>query len=228
MEKNRVKFEVEPQDLEILQDYLKEMGCVETRVVKASDLYYKESIRRKCEYPNCGSYGNTFQCPPFTPRKELMADCVPSSYEYGVMGVMYSPRDAVAVPEDGNIMETFGNAGLWSGKLNRIVGVIESKAHELGYYKAMGFNCGPCVCCGMWTKPWYEKVMSGQDAVYCTAIRDGICRSHRRARPSAEPSGIDIVEFIRDQGWAPDTLIFPETSLDSVPECPYYAFVLIG
>ncbi len=224
----RVKFEVETEDLEYLQGYAKELGCVDTRVIKAEDLYYKEGIRRKCEYPNCASYGNTFQCPPYTPRKDYMRQCIPDSYAYGIFGVLYAPRDAVSTPADGNIMESFYNAGLWSGKVNKIVGKLESKAHELGYYKAMGFNCGPCTCCGMWMKKWYEDLFTTGSPGVCTVIRGKLCKSHRRARPSAEPAGVDMAEFIRDAGLASEYLIFPESAPDCVPECPYYAFVLIG
>ncbi|MBI4830770.1 MAG: hypothetical protein HY801_04280 [Candidatus Lindowbacteria bacterium] len=224
----RVKFQAEEGDLQILQDRLVELGCQRAGIIKVADLRFRESVRRKCEYPNCGSYGNTFQCPPFAPKKEQMASCVSHSYEYGVVGVIYSSKEVMAIPADGNVLETFANAGEWSDKLNNIVGKIESKAHELGYYKAMGFNCGPCVCCGMWTKPWFDKVMTGQDAANCMVIRNGICRTHRRARPSAEPLGIDIVELIKRRGWAPEDLIFPEMAAENVPECLYYAFVLAG
>ena len=122
MARTRIKFRVEQEDLQILQDYLRKLGCEDVGVVDTAKLRFSESVRRKCEYPNCGSYGNTFQCPPFTPKKELMASCIPESYEYGVVGVIFSPSEAMASPRDGNILGTFANAGVWSEKLGAIVG----------------------------------------------------------------------------------------------------------
>lgn len=224
----KVKFGVTEQDLDVLLAYLQSLGCRDARAVRVSDLRFMESIRRKCEIPNCGSYGNTFQCPPYTPDKEEAAACITGAYEYGVVGVLLTPRGEMATPRDGNVLEIMASAGEWSAKVSSIVSKVESRAHELGYYKAMGFNCGPCTWCGMWTRKWYDDFATGKHLASCAVIRDGICENHRRARPSVEPLGINMPEFLRDQGLIPKELTFPEISADCAPECPFYAFVLVG
>ncbi|MEW6439991.1 MAG: DUF2284 domain-containing protein [bacterium] len=224
----RIKFEVVPQDLDILTHRLKELGCREATTVRMEDLRFRESTRRKCEVPNCGSYGNTFQCPPYTPSREEAAACLPGAYEYGVIGVMYSPPAEMAVPRDGNVMKMMERAGSWSARISSIVSKVESRAHELGYYKAMGFNCGPCTWCGMWTRRWFDGFATGKDVAACALIRSGLCRKHRRSRPSAEPLGIDIAAWLRERGLITDELIFPEISFECAAECPFYALVLVG
>ena len=225
---SKVKFEVAQEDLDILLDDLRALGCREARVVKVSDLAFMESISRKCEVPHCGSYGNTFQCPPYTPEKAEVEACIPEAYKYGVVGVLVTPSGEMATPDDGNMMEVMARAGNWSAKVSNVVSKVESRAQELGYYKAMGFNCGACTWCGMWTRKWYNDFASGRDLAVCTVIRDGICQNHRRARPSVEPLGINMPEFLRERDLIPKTLTFPEISADCAPECPFYAFVLVG
>lgn len=226
--RTKVKFKVTQKDLDILLAYLKELGCREAMVVKSSDLRFRESIRRKCEVPHCGSYGNTFQCPPYTPNKAEAQAHLPEAYEYGVVGVLVTSPGEMATPRDGNVMEMMAKAGRWSAKVSQIVSKVESRGHELGYYKAMGFNCGACTWCGMWTRKWYNDFAAGKALASCTVIRDSICQNHRRARPSIEPLGIDMPQFLRDRGLIPKTLTFPEISADCAPACPFYAFVLVG
>ncbi len=223
-----VKFDVTQPDLDILLDELRAQGCQQARVVKVSELIFRESIRRKCEVPHCGSYGNTFQCPPYTPDMKQVAAWIPEAYEYGVVGVLVTPPGGMATPGDGNVMEVMAKAGKWSAKLSNVVGKVESRAHALGYYKAMGFNCGACTWCGMWTRKWFNDFASGKNLSACTVIREGICQNHRRARPSVEPLGINMPEFLRERGLIPKTLTFPEIATDCAPECPFYAFVLVG
>ena len=227
--KGKVKFEVEKEDLDVLLEYSKELGARESLVVDLDKhVKFRESVRRKCEIPNCGAYAVCFQCPPSTPGKKRMEACIPPSYDYGILAVIYSSPEEVGVDESGDIIKALDNEGAWSARVNRLAGSIESKALELGYYKAMGFTCGPCTLCGMITGQWFLNYLSGEEARFCELMLGMTCRLHRRARPSAEPCGIDIIEFIRDAGLAPNELIMPEIMPDCVPECPYYGFVLVG
>jgi hypothetical protein len=80
----------------------------------------------------------------------------------------------------------------------------------------------------MWTGKWLRDMLEGKEQLHCGPMQGGMCTLHRRARPSGEPCGVDIIEFIREAGLASDLLIMPEISPDCVPECPYYGLVLVG
>jgi predicted metal-binding protein len=217
-----VKFSVQPDDIERLLDYSRAAGAEKALAVRVADLTFRESRRRKCEVPGCPSYLTNMHCPPKTPDARWMQSCLPQAYEYGILAVMYSPEQDVAFPHQ------LRGAGVWSNKTDKLVERIESRAQALGYYKAMGFSCGACALCGMWTEKWIMKVLAGEDARKCAVLDGKICLLHRRSRPSAEACGVNLIEFIRAAGLAPRHLIFPEVSPDAVPRCPWYALVLIG
>jgi predicted metal-binding protein len=230
-----VKFEVLQEDLDALLDYSKELGAREAIPINKKDIFYREWVRHKCGFPNCGAYAVCFQCPPSTPRKEETEAAVVPSYEWGVLAVIYSSPEEVGMQSDGDMVRAYDRESRWSARINNLVGKIESRALELGYYKAMGFTCGPCTLCGMWTGKWITdelaRVFSDSfegEQVTCGPMRGGMCTMHRQARPSGEPCGIDIIEFIREAGLATDMLIMPEIAPDCVPECPYYGLVLVG
>jgi predicted metal-binding protein len=219
---SKVKFALEPDDLELLLAYSREVGAEEARTVRVQDLSFKESKRRKCEVPNCASYLTNLHCPPKTPDAKRIASCVPHSYEQAILVVMYSPEQELAFPNQ------LRGGGVWSTKTDLLVEKIESKALSLGYYKAMGFSCGPCGQCGMWTQKWITRVLAREDVRKCNVMDGGICRRHRRSRPASEACGIAIIEFIREVGLAPRHLIFPEVSAKAVPKAPWYGFILVG
>jgi predicted metal-binding protein len=223
-----VKYEVQQEDLDALLDYSRELGAREALTINRKDIYFKEWVRHKCEFPNCCAYAVCFQCPPTTPRREVTEACVGPSYEWGVLAVLYSPPEEVGMQPDQDIMKTLDNEAHLSARICNLVGKIESKALEMGYYKAMGYTCGPCTQCGMITGKWLEDQMLGKEWKHCGPLEGNMCRVHRRARPSGEPCGVDIIDFLRDAGLASDMLIMPEISPDCVPECPYYGLVLVG
>jgi predicted metal-binding protein len=221
-EQRTIKFSVEPDDIDLLVDYSRQAGAEKAVAVRVLDLTFRESKRRKCEVPACASYLTNLHCPPKTPDAHWMQSCLPEAFEYGILAVMYSPEQDVVFPHQ------VRGGGEWSIKTDKLVERIESRAQALGYYKAMGFTCGPCALCGMWTEPWIMKVLAGEDARKCAVLDGKICLLHRRSRPAAEACGINLIDFIREVGLAPKHLIFPEVSADAVPRCPWYAFVLVG
>jgi predicted metal-binding protein len=220
--KRPIKFSVQADDIEQLLDYACEAGAEKAMAVRVADLTFRESRRRKCEVPGCPSYLTNMHCPPKTPDARWMQSCLPQAYESGILAVMYSSEQEVAFPHQ------LRGAGVWSNKTDKLVERIESRAQALGYYKAMGFSCGACALCGMWTQKWIIKVLAGEDARKCAVLDGRICLLHRRSRPSAEACGVNLIELIRAAGLAPTHLIFPEVSPDAVPRCPWYALVLVG
>ncbi|MGD0945956.1 MAG: DUF2284 domain-containing protein [Candidatus Binatia bacterium] len=221
-ERRTIKFSAEVKDIEVLLEYSRQVGAERALAVKVADLTFMESRRRKCEVPACASYLTNLHCPPKAPAAKRMESCLPGSYEYGILAVMYSPEQDVVFPNQ------VRGGGKWSIKTSKLVERIESRAQALGYYKAMGFTCGPCALCGMWTEPWVMKVLVQEDARKCAVLDGKICLLHRRSRPSPEACGINLIDFIRDVGLAPKHLVFPEVSPEAVPRCPWYAFVLVA
>jgi predicted metal-binding protein len=221
-ETRTIKFSAEAEDVESLLEYARQVGAERAMAVKVADLTFAESRRRKCEVPACASYLTSLHCPPKAPDAKRMESCLPGSYEYGILAVMYSPEQDVVFPNQ------VRGGGKWSIKTGKLVERIESRAQALGYYKAMGFTCGPCALCGMWTEPWVMKVLAQEDTRKCAVLDGKICLLHRRSRPSPEACGINLIDFIRDAGLAPKHLVFPEVSPEAVPRCPWYAFVLIA
>ena len=193
-----VKFSVQPDDIERLLDYAHEAGAEKALAVRVADLTFRESRRRKCEVPGCPSYLTNIHCPPKTPDARWMQSCLPQAYEYGILVITCSsPEQEVAFPHQ------LRGAGVWSNKTDKLVERIESRAQALGYYKAMGFSCGACALCGMWTQKWIMKVLAGEDARKCAVLDGKIPYLHRRSRPSAEACGVNLIEFIRAAGLAP-------------------------
>jgi predicted metal-binding protein len=100
----------------------KELGAIETKLIKASTIKTAAWVRMKCQY-GCSGYGSNLCCPPHTPtpqQTQQVIDCYATALLIHC-GSGVSPTD--------------------------IVVSLERQAFLAGYYKAWGLGAGPCFSC---------------------------------------------------------------------------------
>ncbi len=175
---------------ELLQESLEEYkrlavkaGASEAKIVQASDVKVDERVILKCMIPRCYSYGESPNCPPYTPNADMMKKII-DKYKY-----------AIFFKVDVKPVEDFTHPELWHeghirhyNKVFEVVGEVEAKAFNDGYYLAMGFGAGTCkaaLCNGM----------------ICQFFDSGRCRHPLKARPSMEAVGIDTFDLATKVGW---------------------------
>lgn len=199
----RIRREVRDEELqEDLERYRRmaiELGAADARIVHASDVRVDERVLLKCMIPRCYSYGESPNCPPYTPSPDLMRKAL-SKYKYAVFFKL-----------DVKPVEDFAHPELWHKghirhytKVFEIVGRIEARAFNDGYYLAMGFGAGTCkvaLCQGM----------------YCQFLDSGRCRYPLKARPSMEAVGIDVFDLATKVGWEVYPIGYKEVDPKLVP-----------
>jgi len=172
---------------ESLEEYKRlavEMGASDAKIVHASDVKVDERVILKCMIPRCYSYGESPNCPPYTPSADIMRKII-DKYEYAVFFKL-----------DVEPVEDFAHPELWHeghirhyAEVFEVVGRIEARAFNDGYYLAVGFGAGTCkaaLCNGM----------------ICQFLDSGRCRRPLKARPSMEAVGIDVFDLATKVGWA--------------------------
>jgi len=160
-----------------------ESGAADAKTVPASDVKVDERVILKCMVPRCYSYGESPNCPPYSPDAEMMRKII-SEYKY-----------AIFFKIDVKPVEDFAHPELWHeghirhyAKVFEVVGKIEAKAFNDGYYLAVGFAAGTCkvaLCNGL----------------PCQFLDSGRCRQPIKARPSMEAVGIDVFDLATKVGW---------------------------
>lgn len=162
-------------DTEIVKKAL-ELGAKKAKVVPAPSIETAPWVRLKCQF-GCGGYGSSLMCPPHSPTPDQTRKVI-DSYEKAVLF----------------------EAG--RGEPTRIAQRLEQELFLEGYYKALGFGCGPCRLCKE----------CGFDAG---------CRHPYEARPSMEACGIDVFATVRKHAFEIDVVRSP-----SDPQ-HYFGVVLI-
>jgi hypothetical protein len=71
-------------DLEKYRRMALELGATDAKVIPASMVTVDERVRLKCSFPRCHLYGETPNCPPYTPEPEFMRKAL-SKYSYAVL-----------------------------------------------------------------------------------------------------------------------------------------------
>jgi len=171
---------------ESLEEYRKlaiEAGASDAKILHASDVKVDERVILKCMIPRCYSYGESPNCPPYTPSADFMRKIV-DKYKY-----------AIFFKIDVKPVEDFAHPELWHqghirhyNKVFEVVGRVEAKAFNDGYYLALGLGAGTCkvgLCNGM----------------LCQFLDSGRCRHPLKARPSMEAVGIDVFDLATKVGW---------------------------
>ncbi len=171
------------KDLEAYRKLAIETGASDAKVISARDVKVDERVILKCMIPRCYSYGESPNCPPHTPSAETMRKAI-ARYEYAVFfKVDVKPVEDFAHPQQWHK----GHIRHYT-KVFEIVGAVEAKAFNDGYYLAMGFAAGTCkaaLCNGL----------------ICQFLDSGRCRQPLKARPSMEAVGMDVFDLATKVGW---------------------------
>ena len=171
------------KDLERYRQQAIEMGAADAKIIPADMVVLDERVRLKCWIGRCYNYGQSANCPPYTPEPEFMRQAF-RRYQWALLF-----RQEIQPSTDFTDIEKFGKEG---EKHNRetleIAAAVESLAFRDGYYLATGFSCGSCK----------GSLCNGQ---YCQVLDSRRCRFPLRARPSMEAVGIDVFGLAAKVGW---------------------------
>lgn len=187
------------KDLEYYCKLALDLGASAASVVEARDVKVDERVRLKCAFPRCHLYGETPNCPPYTPEPEFMRKAL-SKYSY-----------AILFKHDVEPVEDFADNQKWhtgheahQRKTCEIASLIEARAFNDGYYFAVGFGAGGCK----------TSLCGGK---ICQFLDSGRCRFPLKARPSMEGVGIDVYDIVTRVGWDIYPLAHKEVDPGNVP-----------
>ncbi|MGM0365114.1 MAG: DUF2284 domain-containing protein [Actinomycetota bacterium] len=193
------------KDLSRYLEFALAAGADESRLIPARQVVVDERVRLKCMVPRCHLYASSPNCPPYTPDIGTMRK------------VIARYRWAVLVKNDVVPVEDFSDQKKWlkghekhQRKIHDIVGAVESRAYNDGYYFSTGFAAGGCktaLCSGL----------------VCQFLDSGRCRFPLKARPSMEGAGIDAFRLAVRAGWD----VYPVASRLSDP-CSIKSAISMG
>ncbi len=199
----KISLQISPEklreDLEKYRQKALEAGADGAKIISASQVVIDERVRMKCLVPLCHLYGESPNCPPYTPEPEEMRKVL-SKFSYAIF-----IRNDVLPVEDFVDDEKWHRAHIkHQGKRHRLVSEVEALAFNDGYYLAMGFAAGGCktALCG------------GQ---ICQFLDSGRCRFPLKARPSMEAVGIDAYRLATQVGWDIYPVAHRNVELTSIP-----------
>jgi len=175
--------EILKRDLELYKEKAVELGATDARIISARQVVIDPRVRLKCLVPRCHLYGETPNCPPYTPEPQQMRKTI-EKYEYAIL-----MKNDVLPVEDFVDNEKWHKAHMaHQGKTHRIVSGVEALAFNDGYYFAAGFAAGGC-----------KTALCG--GRICQFLDSGRCRFPLKARPSMEAVGIDVYRLVSEVGW---------------------------
>ena len=194
-----VSEEVVRKDLERYREKAIEVGASDAKTISADWVRIDERVVMKCFVPRCHLYGESANCPPYTPSPEKMRKVI-SKYSYAVL-----MKNDVLPKGDFIDDEKWHKAHRrYQGKTHSIVSHIEALAFNDGYYFALGFAAGGCktALCGGLT---------------CQVLDSGRCKFPLKARPSMEAVGIDVYNLVCQVGWDIYPIAHPDVDPESIP-----------
>lgn len=169
-------------------------------LIEARHVAVDERVTLKCKIPPCECYGQCLMDPPFSPTAEETAKVV-AKYKYGILTEVSTelsdeywdliqgdqPLCRLQYDERGIEFDRTVQRPLWF-KLHDIVMEMERKAHNLGYFFAVGYVASTCYLC-------YDA----DDPIgYCDT--SGLCKHPYEARPSMEAAGMDVFSTYHNVG----------------------------
>lgn len=173
-----------------IKEYALAKGVHKAELIPANRIVVDERVRFKCQVPFCPDFGHNLRCPPGTMSVAEFREVL-SKYTFALLIQVKTD-----VAEEKALLETERNIQL-------LLGELERKALESGFYFAAGLGASCCRICPE-----------------CVGARSGLaCRNPRLARPSAEAMGIDVIRTAGQAG-----LPF---SLNLAGEVIYTAFLLL-
>ena len=179
-------------DLSILCEEAKNLGAMNAKAIKSSDIIVDPRANLKCQVPICPYYGNNLMCPPYIMKASEFQEIL-SKYAYAVLVQveMSFPEELIQAAQKADNL-----AGLLKdkdylqpllpsmNKYDELINKIEAAAFNLGYRFAAGFSGGTCKLCDE-----------------CVAKQPGeSCRHPFKARPSMEAVGIDVLRTAENAG----------------------------
>lgn len=181
--KLHISQEILQRDLELYREKALQLGATDVRIISARQVVIDPRVRLKCLVPRCHLYGETPNCPPYTPEPHQMREIV-EKYDYAIL----TKNDVLPI-EDFVDNEKWHKAHMaHQGKTHRIVSGVEALAFNDGYYFAAGFAAGGC-----------KTTLCGGRV--CQFLDSGRCRFPLKARPSMEAVGIDVYRLVSEVGW---------------------------
>lgn len=178
-----VSEETVKSDLERYREKAIKAGADDAKIIPAGWVSIDERVRMKCLVPRCHLYGETPNCPPYTPSPDEMRK-VTGKYSYAIL-----TRNDVLPKEDFIDHERWHRAHIkHQRKTHDIVSQVEALAFNDGYYFALAFAAGGC-----------KTALCG--GLVCQFLDSGRCRFPLTARPSMEGVGIDVYRIASRVGW---------------------------
>ncbi|QXM07174.1 DUF2284 domain-containing protein [Crassaminicella indica] len=151
-----------------LKDYINSQDIYLVKEILVEVLLVSKKVRDICMKNKCGQYHNNFMCPPYVGALEDFAD----SLKMYTKGFLILVKDKIDDPLDYNSFYKSADV------LHEIMLDIEQYGKELGYDKAFAFIGGHCRLCEI-----------------CAAkLGKESCVDTKRARPSLEAVGVDVIE----------------------------------
>ena len=194
-----IREEILKRDLELYKEKAVELGATDARIISARKVMIDPRVRLKCLVPRCHLYGETPNCPPYTPELHEMREIV-KKYEYAIL-----MKNDVLPVEDFVDNEKWYKAHMaHQGKTHRIVSGVEAVAFNDGYYFAAGFAAGGC-----------KTTLCG--GRICQFLDSGRCRYPLKARPSMEAVGIDVYRLVSEVGWEIYPVAHRHVETESIP-----------
>jgi len=175
-----------------------ELGAADAKVIAVSHVVVDERVRLKCLVPRCYLYGESANCPPYTPRPSEMRKIL-RKYKWAVLfRTEVSPKTDFVDDEQWHVGHMAHQR-----KIHDIASAIEALAFNDGHYLAAGFAAGGCK----------TALCAGQ---ICQFIDSGRCRFPLKARPSMEGVGIDVFDLVAKVGWDVYPIAIREVDPDSI------------
>ncbi|SFG23905.1 Predicted metal-binding protein [Desulfotomaculum arcticum] len=148
-----------------LIDYAVLEGAYKAVLIPASQIVVDERVRLKCQVPYCPNYNNNLRCPPNTMPVAKFREVL-SKYSVALVVQVKS-----AGADEKSLIKAERDTQL-------LLGYLEKKALELGFYLSAGLSASTCRICDE-----------------CVGIGSGLpCRNPTQSRPSAEAMGIDVIK----------------------------------
>jgi predicted metal-binding protein len=187
-------------DMEKYRTKALELGAADAKIIRASDVVVDERVRLKCAVPRCHLYGESANCPPYTPQPDEMRKVLRKYRTAILFKTEVSPKSDFVDDEQWHVGHMAHQR-----TIHEIASGIEALAFNDGYYLAAGFAAGGCK----------TALCAGQ---VCQFLDSGRCRYPLKSRPSMEGVGIDVYDIATRVGWDIYPIAIHNVDPDSI-EC---------
>ncbi len=131
-----------------------------------------------CQQASCSGYGKAPSCPPHAVKTDFFQQQLA---EYTVVLVL---------KVDALVEDLSGPNRIWvSGKVHRLVHLLEQKAKTLGFTKTFGVAAGSC------------KEIFCHEFTDCPVLENKACRFPHGGRVSMSAVGVDVAALCTEIGW---------------------------